>query len=84
MNPWKLVPPTSSTTKSFEIFSSHEKTLGKPWLSEFRTNEKDCYYFGYWTEFTLYLHKSLDSSIQQIKIVRYWKKRYLKDHRFRF
>ena len=27
MNPWKLAPPT---TKSFGIFSSHEKTLGKP------------------------------------------------------
>ena len=42
MNPWKLAPPTSSTTKSFETFSSHEKKLGKPLLSEFRTNEKDC------------------------------------------
>ena len=29
MNPWKLVPPTSSTTKSFEIF----RPMKKPWVN---------------------------------------------------
>ena len=77
INPWKLSPPTSSITKSFEIFRSHEKTLGKLWLSEFRTKEKDCWYFGLWHGICGSFFLSLLFSCSQV--VKYFKSKVLND-----